>query len=114
VAQAYALIFCTRGSTLYEDLHKAHKLYISADQATIQEYKHLLPQHNPKLPFVTFQQTILKDKVAMATEEELSVIQEFIDTRFEEDTNRCERPWQALKIDDSQSELDLERQYVKE
>lgn len=50
----------------------------------------------------------------MATEEELRTIQDFIDTCFQEDTDRRERPWQALKTDDSQSDVDLERQYVNE
>jgi len=73
-AQAYSLVFCTRGSALYEELRQAWKLYISADDTTIKKYKHLFSQHNPKLPFVAFQQVVLKDKIATATEDELSVI----------------------------------------
>lgn len=114
-AQAYSLVFCTQDSTLYKELREAWKLYTSADKATIDKYKHLFPsKHNPKLPFVSFQQVVLKDKITTATEDELNAIQEYIDTRFEEDLSRRERPWKALKVDDSQSDADLERQYVKE
>lgn len=114
-AQAYSLVFCTRDSTLYQELRQEWKLYTSADDATVKKYKHLFPsQHNLKLPFVAFQQVVLKDKITTATEDELSAVQEYIETRFEEDLSRRECPWKALKVDDSQSDADLERQYVKE
>jgi len=113
--QAYSLLFCQRGSALYKELHRAWKLYRAADEVTVDAYEHLFPTtHNPKLPFVTFQQAIFKDKITVATEEELNAIQEFIDARFEKDTQLRERPWEALKVDDLQEDVELERNYVKE
>jgi len=113
--QAYSLLFCQRGSTLYKELHRAWKLYIAADEATVKAYEHLFPaNHNPKLPFVTFQQAIFKEKITVATEDELATIQEFIDTCFERDTQLRERLWEALKVDDLQEDVELERNYVKE
>lgn len=79
------------------------------------KYGHLFASpRNTDLPFVTFQQVVLRNKVTTATEEELSAITELINTRFQEDTERRECPWQALKIDGLQSNVELERQYVKE
>jgi len=112
--QAYSILFCQRDSALYKELHQAWKLYISDDQTTVAAYEHLFPNHNPKLPFVTFQQAIFKDKITVATEEELNTIQEFINARFEKDVKIRERPWEALKVDDLQTDVDLERSYVKE
>jgi len=88
---------------------------MSRDEATVEKYRHLFPaKHNPKLPFVGFQQVILKDKLSTATEEELRTIQECIDKRFEQETVLRHHPWEARKIDDTQSDIDLERQYVRE
>lgn len=113
--QAYSLLFCERGTSLHKELVCAWKLYKTGDEDTIATYKHLFPSTpNPKLPFVTFQQAVFKDKIATATEDVLNAIQEYIDTRFEEDTKRRERPWEALKVDDLQEDVDLERRYVKE
>ena len=66
------------------------------------------------MPFIAFQQVVLKEKVANATEEELTSIEEYIETRFQEATELCEHPWRALKVDDAQEEIDLERQYAEE
>ena len=102
-----------RDSALYKELCKEWRLYVSADKDTIQKYQHLLPvQHNPKLPFIAFQQVILRNKVTTATEEELDAIQEFINAHFQEDVDCCERLWQMLKVNDSQLDIDLERQYI--
>lgn len=49
-----------------------------------------------------------------ATEEELAEIEEFVAKHYEEKSNLAERPWHALKIDEAQSETDLERQYIAE
>ena len=79
------------------------------------KYHHLFPAlHNPRLPFVAFQQVVLKHRVAHATKEELSAIEEFISTRLQEKKDTEERPWSILKVDKSQSEVDLERQYIAE
>ena len=108
-------MFCKQDSTLHTKLHEAWKRYIAADEATLKEYGHLFPaKHNSNLPFVTFQQAVFREKVATATEEELNVIEEFIDKRFKEDTDRRERPWKVLKVDNTQSDVDLERRYINE
>lgn len=113
-AQAYSVVFCPRGSALHKELREAWKLYTSADKATIEKYQHLFPaNYNPNPRFVTFQQTILREKAATASEEELSAIQEYIDTRFQDDTNLRKNPWEALRVDDTQLDIDLEREYVK-
>lgn len=57
---------------------------------------------------------MLRDKASTATEEELSAIQEFIDSHYEEKVNEVERLWNMLQIDKAQSESDLERQYIGE
>lgn len=100
---------------MHKKLVRAWKLYKSADEDTVSTYKHLFPSTpNPKMPFVTFQQAVIKEEIATATEEDLVAIQEYIDTRFEADTKLRERPWEALKVDELQENVDLERRYVKE
>lgn len=90
------------------------KLYTSGDTTAYEKYKRLFPaKPNRKLPFVAFQQTILKDKITMLPGEQLAVLQEFIEGRFKKETNQREHPWLALKVDDDQLDVDLERQYVK-
>jgi hypothetical protein len=65
--------------------HNTWKLYIAANEAALDQYHHLFPTlHNPNMPFVAFQQVVLKEKVASATEEELAAIEEFINKHFEE------------------------------
>lgn len=93
----------------------AWKCYVAGDESTLDKYHHLFPpQHNPRLPFVSFQQVVLKGRVATSTEEEISAIDAFIDAHFEDQKELRERPWNALKVDDAQPEIDLERQYLKE
>lgn len=114
-AQAYSLLFCQKGTSLYDQLREEWKLYKSADDATLEKYQDVFGStHNPSMPFVAFQQVILRDKVASATTDELDAIQEFIDTRFKEETELRERPWSVLRVDDVQSEAELERQYIAE
>lgn len=108
-------MFYKKGSPLYKELQSAHKLYVSSHQATLDKYHHLFPaRHNPNLPFVAFQQVVLRDKLTTISDEELSALEEFISTHHEEQKNQEERPWNTLKIDEVQSEFDLERQYVEE
>ena len=115
LVQAYTLCHCQRGSALYETIHQEWKLYSSADGATVEKYQHLFTtKFDPKKPFVTFQQAVLKDKVDMLTAEEQTVLEEFIDTRFRADTDLRERPWRALKTNDEELDSDLEKQFVKE
>lgn len=112
--QAYTLLFCKRDSDCYKNIHRAWKLYSNGDETVIKTYAHLFPaKHNPNLPFVTFQQVTLRDKLTTASEEELSAVQELIDARFEEDTRLRERPWEASKVDDIQTSVDMERAYVQ-
>ena len=108
-------MFCKTGSPLHTELRNAWELYKKSDKATLDKYHHLFPAlHNPNIQFVTFQQVVLKDRAASATEEELTLIEDFIDTYFQEKKEAEERPWNALKVDESQSEVDLERQYIAE
>ena len=80
----------------------------------VAKYQHLFVGHNPKLPFVTFQQTVLKEKVKTLTAEEQKDIQDFIDTQLQQEIERREHPWRVLKVDEGQSDVDLEKQYLKE
>ena len=106
-------MYCKKGTYLQAELQEAWALYVGGDEATVDKYNHLFPPpHNADLPFVAFQQIVLRDKVASATEEELSAIDEYINTHYEEKKDRHERPWIALKADDVQSEADLEKQYL--
>ena len=93
-AQAYSQLYCKKGTPLHTELHTMWKLYVSADKATLDKYHHLFPaNHNPDLPFVMFQQVVLKEKVANTTEEELTSIKEYIETYFQKVTELCEHPW---------------------
>jgi len=113
LAQAYSRVFCQKASPLYKELRREWKLHKLGDDTTIKKYQHLFPStHRSKLPFVAFQQTIFRDTVTRITDEELNTLQEFIDARFEEETELRERPWNASKVDEAQSEVDLERQYI--
>lgn len=109
-AQAYSILYCTPDSDLYDHLHGEWKRYVSADETTVNKYKHLFPaQHNPKLPFVAFQQAYFRDKIPLITEDERNIIDAFIESRFQEETELRERPWRTLKLDESQSDVDLQR-----
>lgn len=66
------------------------------------------------MPLTRFQQVVLRHKVTTATEEELNTLREFINTHFKEENGHCKCPWEALRVDDAQPEVDLERQYVNE
>ena len=114
-AQAYGLLYCKWDSSLHEELREAWDLYIANDKATVNKYKHLFPQpHNPSLMFVTFQQAVIREKVACILEEEEAELREYIDTRFQKEKNVRENPWMALKADDTQSDHNLEGQYVRQ
>ena len=106
-------MYCKKGTYLQAELQEAWALYVGGDEATVDKYNHLFPPpHNANLPFVAFQQIVLRDKVASATEEELSAIDEYINTHYEEKKDQQERPWNALKVDEEQEEDELERQYI--
>lgn len=110
---AYTRLFCKRGSALYEELFSAWELYASANEDAVKKYGYLFNKHNPNIPFVVFQQAILRERIDVASAEELATIQEFIETRFTEETERHDHPWKALKVEDVVSHVELERQYVQ-
>lgn len=47
------------------------------------------------------------------TEDESRKVAEFIEARFEEDTNLRDSPWKLMKVDEAQTDVDLEEQYKK-
>ena len=48
------------------------------------------------------------------TEDELCQVEEFIEARFEEDNRLRDQPWQAMKVDEAQMDVDLEKEYFAE
>lgn len=79
------------------------------------KYRHLFSTHHkPYLPFVAFQQVILKDKVLSASEEELVALDEFASKHQKKLEDHREHPWKVMKVNDSQTEADLERRYVEQ
>jgi hypothetical protein len=114
-AQAYSCMHYTEGSELYTELRAAHGRYISGDKLTCDKYKHLFPgAHNPGMLLVTFQQAVLKEIIGSVSEEEVAEIEKYISDRYQKDQDLHERPWVAMRVNDSESDLDLERQYVTE
>lgn len=112
--QAYSLLFCKRGSPLHDELQNEYKLYRTADEATLNKYQHLFPAgFNPAIKFLVFQQIILKERVLSAPAEEVSAVEAFINERYEEQTRRAEYPWTASRTDESQTDAELERDYVE-
>ena len=45
------------------------------------------------------------------SEDELRQVKEYIENHFREDTDRRDHPWQALKVNELQTDADLEKQY---
>ena len=45
------------------------------------------------------------------SEDESCQVQEFIEVRFKGETNLEDSPWEAMKVDETQTNVDLERQY---
>ena len=56
---------------------------------------------------------VLRDKVSRITEEEQVALRKVIKDRLEAETKQRERLWRALKVDEGQLDVDLERQYTK-
>jgi hypothetical protein len=113
-AQAYSSQHCAKGSAFRTELHDDWKLYVAGDEATVTKYKDLFTRRKRGVPFVTFQQAVIDKRLVDATEQELAALDAFIETRYEHDVELREHPWQALKVDDSQLEIDLEKQYLEE
>lgn len=111
-AQAYSLQFCQKGTALHEELREAYRLYIAGDEEALKKYQPLFRSHPTKeLPFVSFQQVVLKHKGLSA--EELSAVNDFIDKRLEDRKTSAERPWDALKTDESQTNTELKRKFIE-
>ena len=45
------------------------------------------------------------------SEDESRRVQEFIETHFKEDTDLQDCPWQAMKIDGMEADVNLKKQY---
>ena len=45
------------------------------------------------------------------TQDELREVQDYIENRLKEDTEIYDKPWKAMKVDESQTETDLLKQY---
>ena len=89
--------------------------YIRSEKVALDKYHHLFPaRHNPNLPFITFQQVILRDRASTFTEEELASAKQFISAQLEEVRVQDECPWKLLKVNKAQSEVNLERRYIKQ
>jgi hypothetical protein len=108
-------VFCEKGTALHTEQKAAWKRYIASDKAALDKYGYLFPpNHDHNMNFVVFQQALLRDYVAnMATEEELAEVEEFIEKQLKEKQKLEKNPWMALRVDDTQTELDLQRQYVE-
>jgi hypothetical protein len=90
-------------------LHESWEAFLEGDAT----HSHLFPNRDPKtLKFVVFQQAVIKSQISTISEDELRRVEEYIEKRFTEDTEIYENPWKALKVDETQTDADLERQYT--
>ena len=113
--QAYSRLFCQKGSSLHTELREEWVAFIKNDEEAVKAYGHLFPNRDSKpIKFVAFQQAVLKQKMPTITEDESRQVEEFIDARFEEDNRLRDQPWQAMKVDEAQTDADLEREYFAE
>jgi hypothetical protein len=104
-----------RDSPLHTELLNAWKLFVAGDEATDAKHQHLFrTQRTAKLPFVAFQQAVIGERLAGATEAEITALDVYIEQRFQHDVDIREHPWQALKVSDIQSEVELQRQFLEE
>ena len=110
--QAYSLLFCQRGSQLHTELRDEWTAFNNDDANTVETYDHLFPnRQSHAIKFVVFQQAVLKERMPTMTADELRQVEELIEKRFEEDTNLRDHPWKAMKVDETQEDVDLEKQY---
>lgn len=54
---------------------------------------------------------MLKEMVPTFTQDELREVQDYIENRLKEDTEIYDKLWKAMKVDESQTETDLLKQY---
>ena len=113
--QAYSRLFCQKGSSLHTELREEWVAFIKNYEEAVEAYGHLFPNQDSKpIKFVTFQQAVLKQKMPTITEDESRQVEEFIEARFEEDNRLRDQPWQAMKVDEAQTDADLEKEYYAE
>jgi len=111
--QAYSLLFCQKDSPLHSELHEKWTAFINNDPTTVNEYGHLFSKRGlVPAKFVVFQQALLREKMPTISADELRQVHEFIEARYEEETNLYHQPWHAMKVDEGQTEADLEKQYI--
>ena len=48
------------------------------------------------------------------TKDELCQVKKFIEACFEEDNRLHDQPWQAMKMDEAQTDADLKKEYFAE
>jgi hypothetical protein len=78
----------------------------------VDAYGQLFPNREPAaVHWVTFQRAVLRERMPRITEDESRKVEEFIETRFKEDNDLRDQPWQVMKVDESQTDVDLEKQY---
>ena len=110
--QAYSHHFYRKDSPLHEELWTAYELYISGDEETVNKYQTLFHSHPTKnLPFVLFQQVVLKNKALLA--EECLAADDFINKHYKDQKRHVECPWDVLKSGKSQTNTNLKRKFIK-
>ena len=107
--QAYSRLFCAKDTPLHADLRAKWEAFVNGDTT----YTYLFPNRDPTpLRFVTFQQAVLKDMIPSISEDERRQLEKYIEERFAEEIDHFEHPWKAFKVDDAQTDEDLEREYT--
>lgn len=111
--QAYSAVFFTKGSPLQIEVAEAYRLYVEKDPPTLIKYGHFLPgASSTTVPFLTFQQAIMRDKLLTASDDELAEVEEYIKSRLDHDNQVYQEPWYVMKKNDDDPSEDLEKQYV--
>ena len=117
--QAYSRLFCKKDSSVQAEIYEKWTAFI-ADDATdanveaIDAYGHLFKNQDPKsVRFIKFQQAYIKDTLDMGaiSEDTSRQITEYIEECFEAENGLCDRPWEAMRVDEIQTKEDLEKQY---
>ena len=89
--------------------------FVENDEEAVETYGHLFLSRDSKvIKFVTFQQAILKQKMPTITEDESHQVKEFIEAHFKEDNQLRDQPWQAIEVDEAQTDADLKKEYFAE
>jgi len=110
--QGYSQLFCKPGSDLHKQVCAEYTSYISGDPAAVSKYSNLFtkrPENAKPIKFVTFQQVIMRQLVADATEEELAEVKQYVETRHKEVIAARERPWESL---DGELESEKQERYI--